>query len=464
MQSAKFSFLAIIAGLIFLTVIGVLMSHGGQQGISGRGADWAHHLSLIETLLQDGNRETIKTTGRLGEMAVYPPLTHWMCALVSRLFHLPPPRMLQLLCLFWAYAGCLLLGIRYVRAIESQQHHSRGNRALTFLILIVAGGLSFCGFGIFGHLVFNFFYPQLVATVMAMWFLELVKKYRNLPFSGMLVLVHILGSFLLCTHLLAGLWFYLAAYLIVIPVEQGWKKSVGVSFGFGLTSGLVIGFNPYVSAMIHISENDGVFGVITGRLESRSLLILVYGLALALGIGLCMAAYKQGFTNLSNFLRTHAGFLSIVLLASANIFVLLLFEMSSWYSITKYLLIFACELPIALISLWRYIFRPTPSESRQMPGRAFPVWGIMLFLIVQIPWGRWIHNDMDLLTYRQQLLQVRTLETEGGRVYPQFQELLCEENYYLAISILHIPRDERTMHWFAQGCTGETPLKVPTTL
>jgi len=50
-------------------------------------------------------------------------------------------------------------------------------------------------------------------------------------------------------------------------------------------------------------------------------------------------------------------------------------------------------------------------------------------------------------------------DTSRKRQYPQFNQLLCEENYYLAISILEIPRDARTMQWFGNGCIGEETIE-----
>jgi hypothetical protein len=79
---------------LFLTVLitgcagvfSIAFTQNGLRALSGRGVDWAHHLSLVDMFVRDGHRQLAIATGNLGEMATYPPFSHLICAIVSRIF------------------------------------------------------------------------------------------------------------------------------------------------------------------------------------------------------------------------------------------------------------------------------------------------------------------------------------------------------------------------------------------
>lgn len=459
-------FLLILLVIISAGVFSFGVTHGGTRGVAGRGADWAHHLSLIELFWRDGNRELARATGSLGEMAVYPPLSHWICAVASHIFHLPPPQTIQILSTFFACLGCILLGVRYVRLIEKQELHSRPRLILYSIVSVLLIGTALVGLGIFGHVQFNFFYPQLVATVFAMWGIELVKRCGKSGTLLTIIFIQMLGIFITCTHLLAGLWFYLAAWIATMPIKHGGKKLLAYTIGFGSVSLTAVWFNPYTRVMMQISGNDGAFGIWGGVVKSSPVLLLLYAAAVAISVLLLVSYFKRWISNSAHFFADHSGFLSVVVLISVNSLLFFVFKRSSWYSLKKYLLIFSFEIPVVFITLYVLLFRAirlfqTSSFVKPTLMRLKSGGLILLLIVLQIPWGCWVHDEAKLVTYRKNLLKLHSVSPNGERTYPQFNDLLCEENYYLAISMLAIPRDSRTMQWLAQGCTGEKPLQTP---
>ena len=457
-RACKHAALVTLGLILAVFALSAVITQGGKCGFAGRGVDWAHHLSLIETLAREGSRENASMTGSLGEMAVYPPFAHWLAAIVSTLCKLPPPQVIQILSAFFAGSGALLLGLRYVRLLEKQGFSANAWRRTAFLLLSVLFGAGLSGFGVFGHVAFNFFYPQLVATVMALGSIELVKRCALRPFWLTLALSQLLGSLLLCTHLLAGLWFYLTAF-IIIASNPDQKTRRGRMGGFAAISVIAIGVNPYTAAMVKIAANDGVLGSAFGALAFSRGLVLVYLLAAALSIFLVSAYYQRWIVTTPAFFHDHVGFFSIVALASGNTLAFLAFRVSSWYSLKKYVLIFSCELPLALItlgSLWVKSRQPQRTPSISFAAQIFL---LLACTLAQIPWGRWSCREAGVLFYRTELLG-RPVQGKGGRSYPQFEQLRCEENYYLAISILAIPRDQRTMQWLLRGCKGERAIEL----
>jgi hypothetical protein len=447
--------------IIAFLAFSVLVTHAGKYGIAGRGADWAHHLSLIEALARDGDRANLQLTGRLGEMALYPPFAHWLAAMLSVSLPLAPPQSLQLLCAGLACCGGLLLSCRYARQLTHQDLSARAFLGVTLGLSVGLAGLIFCGGGVFGHIVFNFFYPQLCATVLALGSIEIIKKCRSWPVILSILLAQILGSLIIGVHLLPALWFYLTTGLLLLARVDGIKPKILTLLGFGLISGGVIGLNPYTAAMLKISANDGVFGYLFGIFPSSALLLLLYLAAAGLGGWLLLAAYKDWLPEPQAFFADQAGFFSIVLLAGGSSLLFGVFQIGSWYSLKKYLLILSCELPAALITLSALLIRRRPHPRRFVLSSRAKAGLILLFTLIQIPWGRWVHDDTDVLAYRRALLSLQPTDRPTERNYPQFKDLLCEENYYLAIGILDFPRDARTMQWFQRGCQGETPIKRP---
>jgi hypothetical protein len=59
------------------------------------------------------------------------------------------------------------------------------------------------------------------------------------------------------------------------------------------------------------------------------------------------------------------------------------------------------------------------------------------------------------------LLALQPTIDPGERFYPQFPSLDYDQNYYLAIAVMRIPHDQRTIRWLLRGATGETPLALP---
>jgi hypothetical protein len=437
----------------------------GMRALACAGIDWADHLGAVESFVLDQSREP---AGALGDaMLGYPPLAHWLCARVALFTGIATPRALQLFCAAAGFIGCGIVGLKASRLIRELSVTTAQLIVALSIIISSFAVLTYLGLGVFGHVAYNFFFAQFIATIAALIGLEALASRRLTDLFSASCLIQVIGYALVCMHLLPALWFYGSA---VLALSAQAKRRTTALLCFSANAAIAVLLlltNPYFRSMATTANNDGDFVLRTGVLSSKQVMIaIVVGSAISAVALLLLSWLRRGWPGAQFVAVHHAGFIAIVGLMLINTFVFLFSGFSSWYSIKKYLMILAIEGPLALTSIGTLVIQRRASASYSSRGgqpklnssssvyfTAIAV--VVLMLAVQIPWGFWNFDQRRLLYYRELLLGKRFDYTSNERAYPNLQSLSPLSNYYLATGITLIPRDARTINWLNAIISGQ---------
>ncbi|WP_201693851.1 hypothetical protein [Paraburkholderia hiiakae] len=245
--------------ILIALVFGALLCLHFWDFIWTQSVDLAHHYVLVTRLTEFGDLP-FATDPSLGEMRVYPRLSHRFAAGLGRLWGSPLAGMqivvLVSMVVLWAAIGWMLW---------SQPSRQARRSTLNILLALFIGGyllrLDLWGREIVG----NYFYAQFVAQAAALLALAIVLTLAQAGWSRFVVygllIAGIFGIELI--HLLPAV--ELLGFLgLLVVFDQLWQsrrwavRGLAASAAFLVAALLAVVANPVFKAMASISENDGV--------------------------------------------------------------------------------------------------------------------------------------------------------------------------------------------------------------
>ena len=213
--------------------------------------DMGAHYALVQEIMSHWGRRAIALPN-LGPMSVYPPLAHWIAALIGYITDsgLIGMWVASLVALYTFYYFCFRLVYKASFVVLPI--------FLAFLMLF-RNSRSLVG----NEIITNFFYPQLIATAMYAWGIYLIalKKVTVLGITLILLIsftilfihalpaVHLIGTFVF--------FIFMKLYISHQETKNIDSRLVYVMCGFIVFSGLMLLLHPGFRAMRAFSQNDG---------------------------------------------------------------------------------------------------------------------------------------------------------------------------------------------------------------
>lgn len=443
----------ILFGLLSV-VFALFLSSFGRYSVPITSGDWAQHMALVET---DVHNALLSQGGQLwdaGFMAGYPGWSHVLVAYPAAALDIDPLRSMQMWTAILLIAGCFVMAVRLV--FQAKGPPSFFGAGVTAVFLATC---AYSGFGLRGHILGNYFFPQLAGTVVAIAALAALELVEwNITLASLMVVL--MGGVVLPNfHLIPAIWFTFAALIIFCLTSGNWRLT-SLQCAFIAITNLSL-WRAGAGQTVSNSNVNGWFLIRFAQLSD-------HGTALAMGLGIVFCALLVAVihylrrtplavsrTRLARF----AGLISICLLICLQAFAYLVLHIGSVYAVTKYLYLLGTELAVLLAGV-RWITSPRidgflPKGSPQVTIGCF----VVLF-VAQGPFLSTPYDQKPLMGLRERL---RALPATflGQRNYPQFSSLDYDRKYYLAIAVLRIPEDDRTVRWVNRGGTGETPFEWP---
>jgi hypothetical protein len=388
-------------------------------------------------------------------MTGYPGWSHALVAYTAAALGVNPLRSMQIWTTIFLITGCFVMAVRLT-------FQAKGPPSVfgTGITVIYLAACAYAGFALRGHIERNYFFPQLAGTVIAIAGLAALQNLDWDATLASLLVVFLGGVVLPNVHLLPAMWFTFAGLIILCLTSRSWRMA-------SLQCALIAMTNLFLwhvaaGEMVNMSNSNGWFLIRFTQLSD-------HGTYLAIGLGLVFCALSLA---LLHHLRRNplavsrrrlaqaAGLVAVCLLICLQALAHLVLHVGSVYSITKYLYLLGTELAVFLVGVrWTVPLRIHSSLQRH-PLQAAMGCFALLFLS-QGPFLSTPYNQSLLMRLRGRLLALQTASVSGQRSYPQISSLGYDQNYYLAIAIMRIPHDERTVRWLLRGTTGETPFVWP---
>lgn len=244
--------------LIILAAVGAILIYHFHDHIWTGSVDIAHHYSLVTRLTEFGHRSA-SVDPSLGEMQIYPALSHYIAMWVGRAFGSPLVGM-QVVGLISAITVWAAIVWMFSSLPRSASRFASG---LLILLLVING--MFVHLEVFdSELVGNYFYSQLVAQAMAFVALAVALSIRRRGVSRFVNYVFLILAMLLVesAHLLPAveLLGFLGLLVCVDLFSAANRARVGQvvwSFGLVLIGAIAVVVHPTFRAMRVISENNG---------------------------------------------------------------------------------------------------------------------------------------------------------------------------------------------------------------
>lgn len=248
-----------IVQLLLGCACGVLLCLHFSDYIWTQSVDLAHHYALVARLSQFGDLPRAVDPS-LGEMQIYPRLSHRIASAVGGLFGSPLAGMqivgLSSMVVLWAAIAWMLWS----------QPSEQARRATTIVLIGLIVGGSFLHLDFWGEeIVRNYFYAQFVAQAAALVVLAIALTCSQARLSrfvvyGVLIVGIAIIEFL---HLLPAVELLGFLGLLVIsdlcvPMRRWNIRSLLVSAIFPFVALIVVVASPVFRAMASISENNGV--------------------------------------------------------------------------------------------------------------------------------------------------------------------------------------------------------------
>jgi len=447
--------------------IGVVLttSHGGLMGVPTMGVDWAHTMALADHIGAYGEVRSYSPSDNLQEMRTYPPWSHWSIVLLARLLGISTLRSIQILIAVLIVTGCMLVAVRVMSPLQ------RGGQSPTLLGVCLAAVFlavfEYAGIDLPGHIRYNFFYAQLFGTVLAIACYILLRKLKAGEISTYLFVVLVGGIILPRVHLVPALWFNLAALIYLVFTADWRAKTAGNAAALSVVVGLLGLLNPSVLAITRMSYGfNQDFNIRWGTVRSWTPVVGLLCLALMVVALGSVRLVRKAQGSWRAILAQHAGLASILTLVSFQVALGVVMHRSSIYSACKYTYILCVELSVFVSWVFAEEYRGADNrlsgESILLPQKsAWVAVAAGLLFMSQQPFLEFVYDQSQLILMQEGLAGYHKANPGAERRYPQFQSFPPPVNYYLAIGVLEIPRDARTMGWFLERhATGEVDLPV----
>ena len=447
-------YLILAAIYVFLVLMVIVQSKSGRLATPLLGVDWAHSMTLIETLYSDGTRDLNDAAGNLQEMSKYPDMSHWAVVYLAKVLEISPLFAIQIMVGVLCITGAFLVALKL--ELWAQMSPSLISRAL---VLVWLGITVAVGLNLQGQIKYNFFFAQLFGTVIAIAANLIVTRVRMPEPLLLSTIICFAGIVLPNAHLVPTVWFLLSSMIYLCGKHETWSRRAILAAAVLAPVGLSWFVNPSVMQMIRIGGAGGDFWLSTVLVRSSIYIALVCLLSAGVLIFVLMRSRRADASKQwSEMISSQAGFVAVVFLLITQILVVMVGR-GEVYSVAKYLYIFCLEFP-SVIYLAASVLGPKSKQQLTTRWQSALSWAAMgLFFLFQLPYPAFTYDQTALVEITDSLRENSKVKKLQERGYPQFEGLSSAMNYYLAIGILRLPRDARTMHWFVEAHgVGETPL------
>ncbi len=388
-------------------------------------------------------------------MIGYPGWSHALVAHTAADFDMDPLRSMQIWTAIFLITGCFVMALRLTFRAKGPPSFFGTAIAIVFL-----AACAYTGFGLRSHIEQNYFFPQLAGTVIAIAGLAALQHLEWDVTLASLMVVFLGGVVLPNVHLLPAVWFTLAGLIFLWLTSRNWRLA-SVQCVFVAVTNLLL-WDAAAGGMVNMSGNNGWFLIRFTQLSD-------HGTSLAIGLGVVLCALsvallrylrRQPLARSRRRLAHDAGLIAVCLLICLQALAYFGLHIGSVYSITKYLYLLGTELAVLLIGVRWTVFPRIHNFFQKYPSQATAGCFVLLFLS-QGPFFSTPRDQAPLMKIRGRLVALEAMFVPGQRAYPQFSSLDYDQNYYLAIAIMRIPHDERTVRWQLRAATGETPFVWP---
>ncbi|WP_028202151.1 hypothetical protein [Paraburkholderia nodosa] len=244
--------------ILIALVFGVLLYLHFWDSIFSQNADLAHHYALVARLAEFGDLPRVVDPS-LGEMQIYPRLSHRFAAVLGGFWGSPLAGMQIVLLLsmsaLWAAIGWMLW--------SQPSRQARRSTQVALLALVIGG--FFLDVDLWGHeVVGSYFYAQFVAQAAVLVILAISLSLSQAGWSRFAIYgLLIVGIFVVeLMHLLPAL--ELLGFLgLLVAFDQLWQarrwdaRTLFARAAFAVAALLVVVLNPVFRTMATISENNG---------------------------------------------------------------------------------------------------------------------------------------------------------------------------------------------------------------
>lgn len=322
---------------VFVFIIGSLYLYLSRYQVSSLSIDFAHHYSLIHRLSLSGFFWT-DPDNSLGEMSIYPRLSHIIASILGSFVHS------DLLGMNIVAKLSIYVGWIFIALLLKVDDRRLSCLSLISIIIIYCANQKASFLVVFGDEVKeNFLFSQLVAFSLSLLFVliysNLVNKFNYLISSFFLVFfiyiiafVHLLPSIVLLGFL--GVDFLYRSILNFRNKEYSLKRYIGYFCVF-LLSALLVFLHPSFSSMSSLSGHDG--GVYLAKITYPVGVILLSLLVLFLSVSYLIFAIKNNIENLRSFRFIAYLGISYSILCFIQYFLLKYFDVGSPYAVKKYI-------------------------------------------------------------------------------------------------------------------------------
>jgi hypothetical protein len=221
-----------------------------QNEIHAYSTDIAHHYALIRSLMDWSAGGAPPSVAHLGEMANYPPLAHWMAAILARWTGSGLSAMVFIV----AFSVATFYTTMFMLSAKIAWRVAAAALIVTCLYALLRGP-------VFGRMaVNNYFYAQIVGTSVIPLALLLVARW----FNGRIgiaadCLILLVGQLIIATHLTPAAQLY-ATYCFALllrtypdmSLQRLWRLAAFVS-----VAGISTALNPFASTMMRIGQAGG---------------------------------------------------------------------------------------------------------------------------------------------------------------------------------------------------------------
>lgn len=445
-------------GLVLLAALAALVQSDFGSQATNRGIGWAHDLSLVEAIHAGDDRAAMAAS--LGELSFAPSWSHRAAAAAATTFGAPPPAAFQVMTAVLVVVGCALMALRLalLAAPSPAARVAAGAAAAAALLAVNRFSLGFSDYGDF--------YPQLFGTVAALAAFLFVAMRRQrtrlaaaVVLAGAVILPYVDG--------IPAAWFAVAGGIVVVanftpsfPGPLGRRAPFAAALAVILTA--ILAGHPAFRSYLDIAGNNGGFqfevpftSISTNLSRNPPALLAILAVAIAIVAAAIVAAHRGLPRPSWALLTVHAGFVAIAAVFLAAFLARAAGGQWSYFLAGKMLFILALETAASVAASAAAVAaeRFPAVRRRWQAGPSLAALGLAAVLFLcQLPFLTYTHSQDYLIDLRAGLAAHAgdpSLGDASTRPYPQFK-VSPFENYYLAIGVLRIPRDNRTVDWLFQ--------------
>lgn len=440
--------------LIVLAVVSALFILVNADAGWSASIDLSHHYALAFRLGE--NWQLVPDDPTLGEMNVYPRLSHIAAALVGLLTNstLLGMQIVALGSLAAVWGAFLLMLMTLPRAAACA--------SALLLASLVYLNHTFFGLPIHGaEIVESYFFSQLVAQALTLLVIALAMRLEQQAsrwhaYALLLAALYVVT----CTHLLPAIELLgvLAGLLVLDMLVPGPRRRAVLAHVILLAAGIaIVVLNPAFAVMRGIAENNGSLGLM-GFSSTGAIVALCCG-SLILAAGLLLAWLRDAARlPVRKYLAVYGAAVAALCLLQI---VLLQVHLGSDYAVKKYvfgLLSFVFVAVAVLLGSWlANVLSRVPQQygafghALSAIARSNTVVCVVLALVAGVTFAnaatwRKVFDVSDAVAIERQLVSLRdtVLATAGAGHYHVVVDLPNQPaaiGYMFSLGVMHVPRD-----------------------